>query len=371
VDNPEVDTETVVSHLTLRHFRNYETLELALDSGIHLVVGPNAQGKTNLLEALHLLSNTRLLRGQKDNEAVQDGSDSATVVGLVGPSSTSISVVLDRNARKRVLLNGVALSRASDVLGRLPCVCIGSSDLSIVTGEPSDRRIFLDLELSQLYPAYLRHLSVYKRAVEQRNALLKTAQNERVASELFETWETEIARHGAAIREFRTQFLASLTPYSQNAHAKMGGGEVISLSYVPKDPAESAEDLQRELEGSRHHEIHRGVTAVGPHRDDLRIEVGGREARLFGSQGQQRTAMLSIKLGTMELERGERGSAPLLLLDDILSDLDESRRARLMDWVLEQAGQTLLTCTEPSAAGPGILSRARILHVREGTINEN
>ncbi len=150
----------------------------------------------------------------------------------------------------------------------------------------------------------------------------------------------------------------------------MGGGETIELSYEPKDPGMSEDELRGQLESSRLHEIHRGLTTVGPHRDDFRIEVGGMKARLFASQGQQRTAMLSIKLGSMELERGERGSPPLLLLDDILSDLDEGRRARLMDWVLERAGQTLLTCTEPAAAGPGILSQARILSVSQGKVTE-
>jgi DNA replication and repair protein RecF len=370
VNNCVAESEPIVNRLTLHHFRNYEGLDLALDSGIHLVSGQNAQGKTNLLEALYLLSTTRLLRGQKDNEAIQEGFESASVLAEVGFSSTSVSVVLDRSARKRVLLNGLGLPRASDVLGRLPCVCISSVDLAIVTGEPSDRRLFLDLELSQLYPAYLRHLSVYRRALEHRNALLKAAATEPIEAVLFETWETDMASHGAALREARSRFLEGLVPFAQSAHAQMGGGETLELDYLPKDPGSTEEELRLELEKGRRHDIHRGTTTVGPHRDDFRVTVGGREARLFGSQGQQRTAMLSIKLGTMELERGERGSPPLLLLDDILSDLDEGRRARLMDWVLERAGQTLLTCTEPAAAGPGILSRARIMNVCNGTVSD-
>ncbi len=178
MNNYAAEPEAIVNRLTLHHFRNYDSLDIALDAGIHLVSGQNAQGKTNLLEALYLLSTTRLLRGQKDSEAIQEGFGGATVCAEVGHSSTSVSVVLDRSARKRVLLNGLALPRASDVLGRLPCVCISSADLSIVHGEPSDRRLFLDLELSQLYPAYLRHLAVYRRALDHRNALLKTAATE-------------------------------------------------------------------------------------------------------------------------------------------------------------------------------------------------
>jgi DNA replication and repair protein RecF len=368
VENPEVAETTLVHRLSLSEFRNYERLDLDLDPGIHLVVGPNAQGKTNLLEALYLLSTTRLLRGQKDSEAIREGADATRVVAEVGPSATTVAVSLERGARKRVYLNGLGLPRASDVLGRLPCVCISTADLGIITGEPSDRRLFLDLELSQLYPAYLRHLAVYKRAVDQRNALLKDAQTETVTPELFETWEQEIARHGAAIRDLRTCFLDGLTPYAQGAHGQMGGGERLTLTYQPKDGARTADELLDELMRARSHEIHRGTTARGPHRDDLFIEIGGKDARLFGSQGQQRTAMLSLKLGTMEFEQGERGAPPLLLLDDILSDLDEGRRARLMDWVLQNAGQTVLTCTEPSAAGPGILSQARQIHISNGEV---
>jgi DNA replication and repair protein RecF len=368
VDNA-AESEALVSRLALRHFRNYESLDIELDSGIHLIAGPNAQGKTNLLEALHLLSTTRLLRGQKDSEAIQDGFETASILAEVGLSSTAISVVLDRSTRKRVLLNGVGLPRASDVLGRLPCVCISSADLAIVTGEPSDRRLFLDLELSQLYPAYLRHLAVYKRALEHRNSLLKTAQSERVGTELFETWETELSNHGVAMREIRSRFLNGLLSHARAAHSQMGGGEELSLAYVPKDPAVTGQEFSQALEDHRQTEIYRGTTTIGPHRDDVRIEIGGREARAFGSQGQQRTAMLSLKLGTMELERGERGAPPMLLLDDILSDLDEDRRARLMEWVLQKAGQTLLTCTEPSAAGAKILSKARVYQVRSGTIS--
>jgi DNA replication and repair protein RecF len=370
VDNPNPENTLRVRTLTLDHFRNYESLELSLSEGIHILAGQNAQGKTNLLEALYLLSSTRLLRGMKDTEAIMAGADRASATAELEPSGTQVSVVLERSARKKVLLNGMGLPRASDVLGRLPCVCISSADLPIVSGEPSDRRLFLDLELSQLYPAYLRHLAVYKRAVEQRNSLLKAAQSSYVSDELFESWEAQMAQHGAELRAFRMRLLDLLTPYAQAAHHHMGSGESLSLGYLPKDEFLSGEQLGEGLQSTRRGDIARGSTSIGPHRDDFRIEVADREARIFGSQGQQRTAMVSIKLGTMELEREERGFAPLLLLDDILSDLDESRRAHLMDWVLSNASQTVLTCTESSAAGPAILSNARIFHVSAGTICE-
>jgi DNA replication and repair protein RecF len=374
-DKAKAEEETLsdgqrVRHLSLRHFRNYESLDLEIGDGINLISGKNAQGKTNLLEAIYLLSSTRLLRGQRDTEAVQEGFDRAQVSAELAPLSTLLSVALERGLRKRVLLNGLALPRASDVLGRLPCVCVSSADLPLISGEPADRRLFLDLELSQLYPAYLRHLAVFKRAVEQRNSLLKLAQTQHVEAELFETWEAQMALHGAALRVQRMEFLSNLVPYAQEAQSCIGDGENIELSYLPKDDAVTEEELAAAFKDGRRQEIARGSTLIGPHRDDFRVDVAARDARLYASQGQQRTSMLSVKLGTMELERGERGSAPLLLLDDILSDLDESRRARLMSLIVEHAGQTLLTCTEPAAAGKEVLRSAQVYRVEAGQVSK-
>jgi DNA replication and repair protein RecF len=369
VERPNQDTQWTVKTLSLSSFRNYGQLDISLKEGIHLIAGANAQGKTNFLEALYLLSTTRLLRGMRDTEAIMEGADRGTVKAEIGQSLSEISCVLDRSTRKRFLLNGMSLPRASDILGRLPCVCISSADLPIVSGEPSDRRLFLDLELSQLYPSYLRSLSVYKRSVEQRNALLKAAQHQHVADEVFEAWESQMAAEGAQLRATRLRFLEQLCPYAQEAHQSMGAGETLSVVYMPKDESIDEIDLLRQFASFRQPDIARGSTTIGPHRDDFQIMVAGKDARLYGSQGQQRTAMVSIKLGTMDLERGERGAPPLLLLDDILSDLDEGRRTRLMDWVLDRAGQTILTCTEASAAGPAILDRATVFHVEAGTIH--
>lgn len=371
-DNPTSDgIETFgVRRLLLDSFRNYASLDLELGDGIHILSGENAQGKTNFLEALYLIATTRLLRGIRDSEAIMEEAAKAIVAAELKSTATELRVVLERGLKKRVLLNGMALPRASDVLGRMPCVCISSADLPIVSGEPSDRRLFLDLELSGLYPSYLRSLGVYKRALEQRNALLKVAQKEFVEAATFEAWEVQMAHHGAFLRQHRMRYMDSLLPFAQRSHASMGSGEVVELYYTPKDPATTEEELLNGLASCRQTDIYRGTTILGPHRDDFLLNVGGREARLYGSQGQQRTAAVSLKLATLEFDKAERGETPLLLLDDILSDLDETRRAKLMEWVLEHAGQTILTCTEPAAAGPSILSKARLYQVRSGTVSE-
>ncbi len=358
-----------VGEVALTAFRNYASLSISLDSGFNVVAGPNAQGKTNFLESLYLLSTTRLLRGQRDAEAIMDGfSQAQATVELIG-GRTQLGIVLESGLRKRAILNGIKLPRASDLIGRLPCVCISSLDLSIVREEPADRRLFLDLELSAVQPAYLRHLAVFKRAIEQRNVLLRESREFMHPAVLFESWEDQIAVSGSAIRQSRSEYIRELAPIAAKHHGLMGAGETLDIRYEAKDQAASPEELRAGLEAGRNHDVARGGTSVGPHRDDLEIRIGGREARLFGSQGQQRTAVIALKLATLEFGKSRFGCAPLLLLDDILSDLDERRRALLVDLVLAQAGQTVLTCTEAASAGSAILDRARVYEVRNGTMS--
>lgn len=354
--------------LVVEGFRNYRHLEMTPQLGFHVISGPNAQGKTNLLEAISLISTTRLLRGMRDHEAIREGEDRFRVEGSICEGRTSLSMTLERGGRKRALLNGVGLSRAADLIGRLPSVCVSALDLPLVSGEPSERRMFLDLELSQVYPAYLRALSLFKRALEQRNALLKQAQERYVPGENFHAWEAQMATYGASLREYRVRFVAELSPIASQVQSELGEGESLELSYVAKDDAFDAATYESVLEQGRATDIARGTTTLGPHRDDLAIRIAGKEGRLFGSQGQQRSAVIALKLATLELVRDKLGEPPVLLLDDMLSDLDAGRRERLCSWVADHAGQAFLTCTEAAAAGDRILDRSRVYAVQEGTL---
>ncbi len=360
--------EKAVEILTLTAFRNYPSLSLALSPGFNVVSGPNAQGKTNLLEALYLLGTTRLLRGQRDAEAIRDGDDRASVEVELADSGTRLGMTLERGVRKRARINGLALPRAADLIGRLPVVCVSAADMAIVRGEPAERRLFLDLELSALSPAYLHHFAGYKRAQEQRGALLRASRERSIPAAVFEPWESQMAAHGAHLRGARLDYVARLEEPTREVHARMGGGEALGLRYEPKDEATTDEGLTQAFAENRTAEIARGASLVGPHRDDLRLEIEGRDGRLFGSQGQQRTAVIALKLATLDVAREERGVPPLLLLDDILSDLDETRRAMLVEVVLDRAAQAVLTCTEASAAGERILERARLFEVRAGSV---
>ncbi|MDR3691447.1 MAG: DNA replication/repair protein RecF [Fimbriimonas sp.] len=359
-----------VASVHLEGFRNYENETVRLGKGFNVLAGQNAQGKTNFLEAIYLVSTTRLLRGQRDSDAILQGATRAHVTVELDGSETKLSVVLEAGIRKRASINGLGLPRAADLIGRLPCVCVSSADMAIVRGEPADRRLFLDLELSALYPGYLRHLTHYKRALEQRNALLRDSREWMQPPEMYEPWEDQLSIHGSALRRARAEFVTQLEPFAIESHEKIGGGETIALCIEPKDPAIEPDELRNALVSSRHADVARGGSSVGPHRDDLGIKVGGRDGRSFGSQGQQRTAVISIKLAALGVIRRELGIPALLLLDDILSDLDESRRSLLVDAVLEKAGQAVLTCTEASSAGKRILEYARVFQVDDGRVTE-
>lgn len=368
-ETPERVRTLGVATVSLEGFRNYRSLSLDLASGFNVLSGRNAQGKTNFLEALYVLSTTRLLRGQRDTEAIHDGFQRATAAAEMIESGTRVAVTLERGVRKRGSLNGLNLPRAADLIGRLPCVSITGEDMAIVRGEPSDRRLFLDLELSGLYPGYLRHLTMYKRALDQRNALLREARENAVPGALYEPWEAQLADHGLSMRRARQTYVGRLSPLIAETHGRMGSGERLTLTYVARDEGLDVDSMAEALARSRGMDVSRGGTSVGPHRDDLAFEIEGREARLYGSQGQQRTSVIALKMATLELARQELGVPPLLLLDDILSDLDERRRALLVDIVLECAGQAVLTCTEAEAAGRRVLDQARVFQVDAGMVN--
>ncbi len=354
--------------VTLDRFRNYAHLEVDLSPGFNVMAGPNAQGKTNFLEALYLLATTRLLRGQKDAEAVLEGEQSAKVSAELLSANTEVSITLERGIRKRAAVNGLGLPRAADLIGRMPAVSVSSADLAIVRGEPADRRMFLDLELSGLHAAYLRHLTLYKRALEQRNALLRDSREFTRPASAFEPWEVQIAHHGTGLRHARELYTANLAPSAKSTHNEMSAGETLHIAYVLKDEVDTEEGLLQALQATRNVDVARGGTSVGPHRDDLLIEVGGRDARLYGSQGQQRTAVISLKLAAMEHAREQLGGPPLLLLDDIFSDLDLRRRGLLVERVGGLSGQAVLTCTEAESAGKALLNEASVFRVLSGKV---
>lgn len=360
-----------VIRLDLNDYRNYRCLNLGPSPGLNLIVGPNAQGKTNLIEALATVATTRVLRGSRDGEVIREGAESARVTATYGESETALSISIERGSRsvsKKTYLNGMAFKRASDALGRLPLVCVSAADLAIVQGEPADRRLFLDLELSQIYPAYFQSLAQYRRALEQRNALLRAAEREWVQPEVFEVWEAPMAKHGATLRRFRQEFSRVLALEAGQAYRAISGHENLGVGYEMRTAGHTEDELFDALAQSREADTARGSTSVGPHRDDLNVEIEGRSVRLFGSQGQQRSAALAIKLGAWEHGRQVLGARPILLLDDVFSDLDAGRRGRLFEHALAEHGQVFLTCPDIESAAVAGIERATVFEVRQGEV---
>jgi DNA replication and repair protein RecF len=354
--------------LRLESFRNFRSAVVEAPEGVTLLVGANGMGKTNLLEAVHVSATGRLMRGRKDGQAVMEGEPQARVAAFFDPPPVEVDVTIPDAGRKSVSVNGTRLRRAADLSGRLPCVCFTSESLEIVEGEPEERRTFLDVESAQLHPAYVTTLANHKRALTHRNALLRQSRETLAPDEAFEPWESLIAAHGAEVRRHRAGWVRTLAKEFEAAYVYLGGSEAVQIEYVPHDDAESAEEIGARLRAGRARDVERGSTSAGPHRDDLAIRLDGRVARDFGSQGQKRTAVLALKLAVFRTLARDLRRLPILLLDDVFSDLDAARRARLVQAALDAGCQTWLTCTEPEQVGKTFLQSACVLRVTSGAV---
>lgn len=344
-----------VSQLQLTNFRNYARLQLQPDAGLCVLTGDNAAGKTNVLEAVFLCALGRSHRTSRDAELIRE-SEQAGAVALTlhtRGGTRNISCKLMAGERKRVLIDGTALSRSGELLGCLNVVMFAPEDLMLVKGGPGERRRFLDMEISQLRPAYYYTLQQYNVALKQRNALLKAE----AETALLEPWDEQLSRLGAAITAERAQFLSELGGIASRLHVQLSGGrETLLLAYQPNlpdvEPDRLAAAMRERLFDALERDRFRGSTSVGPHRDDVAMALDGSDVRVYGSQGQQRTVVLSLKLSELQIMRQLRGESPVLLLDDVFSELDRRRQRMLLDAV--QGCQTFLTCThleELSAAG--------------------
>ncbi len=353
--------------LQLRDFRNYESLKIEFGDTVNLIIGPNAQGKSNLLEALSVISVTRSFRGAKDRSMVRSGCE----VALVGSETEAgeVSIRIPRQGRRSAAIGGSAIPRVQDLIGRLPTISFSSSDIELITGEPSARRRFLDLELSQLSPKYLVAFSDYRRALDQRNALLKQIREGWEEPATLDVWDHKLAVAGALMRLHRRAFVESLSSLAATRHGDLSGiEERLTVRYASQDESETEAELRQKLEEKRKTDIVIGSTSVGPHRDDLVIEIESLGASAFGSQGQQRTALLAIKLAQVDYWRAREGRIPALLLDDILSDLDAARRRQVLS-VSGSLGQVFVTATDLQSVSDSVSGSASIFNISQGKVS--
>jgi len=369
----------ILHHLSLLEYRNYAKLEQEFSPALNVVVGPNAQGKTNLLEAVYLLATSKSMRGSKDIELIRWDRPSALISGRVlreKANDLDLEVALSRTTKKSLVVNTVRVTRAMEFIGQLKAVSFSISDLDVVRGEPARRRRFLDLEISQLSPSYCHSLSYYRKVIEQRNRLLKLSRDRSARASLegnLEAWNEQLVSYGSKLVERRKQFISRLQDFAQPIHATLTDEqERLSVVYQPsfKLPDEAAtipDAFRGALSEVREEERRRQISVVGPHRDDLMFLVNGRDIRTFGSQGQQRTVALSMKLAEVELMRDLTDESPVCLLDDVFSELDAKRRAHIFDVTFRRC-QTFLSTTDVELLPADVLKQADLLRVDTGIV---
>ncbi len=332
-----------IESVQLKNFRNYETLELNLVPETNIFYGNNAQGKTNILEALYLCGTTKSHRGSKDKDMIRFGADEAHIRMMVNRDTLSykIDMHLRKNKAKGVAINGLPIKKAGELFGVVNLVFFSPEDLNIIKNGPGERRRFLDLELCQLDKIYLTDLAAYNHIVNQRNKLLKDISVQPSLKSTLEIWDMQMADYGRRIIEKRREFTEELNETVRGIHHNLTGGqEELEVIYEPNTGSGELEKIIRE---NREKDMRMKLTSVGPHRDDLCVMANGIDIRRYGSQGQQRTAALSLKLSEIYILKRKIRDTPVLLLDDVLSELDSSRQNYLLESICDI--QTLITCT--------------------------
>ncbi len=374
-----------ISHLRLTNYRNFTGLSLELPPGLVVLSGANAQGKTNLLESAYLLAIAKSYRTnvereliswalQKTPEAGSAGMEQTIVDGEVERRDDTVRVIVGLYAgsgegaggvlvNKRIKVNGVSTS-ASGLVGWVNAVLFTASDIELVHGSPSQRRRFLDILLSQVDRGYLRTLQRYQRVLTQRNHLLRLIRDGRASGEELGFWNSELIREGAALINHRGDAIDRLAPLTAHAYSALSKGEELSLKFRP---SLSSEQFEQSLAERKNEEIRAGMTLAGPHRDDLEINLNGMPAGTYSSRGQARSIALGLRLAEAVFLKEQRGDEPVLLLDDVLSELDSYRRQSVLE---EAAGyqQALVTTAEPALIGDSTAQNASLFYVNAGNV---
>ncbi|MDO5409835.1 MAG: DNA replication/repair protein RecF [Lachnospiraceae bacterium] len=333
----------IIKRLDLMNFRNYDTLSLEPGAGTNILYGNNAQGKTNILESIYMCSTARSHRASRDRELIRFDAEESHIKMLVDKhgSQYRIDMHLKKSKTKGIAVNGIPIRKVSELFGIVNIIFFSPEDLNLVKKGPSERRRFIDSELCQLDRVYTNHLMNYNKVLMQRNRLLKDMAFKQGLSDTLSVWDEQLIAFGENVIKDRKEFVGQLNSIIQELHRKLTGGrEQIEIIYEP-DAAPGA--FEKELKGSIERDIRQHATCRGPHRDDICFLVNGIDIRKYGSQGQQRTAALSLKLSEIELVRQLIHDSPVLLLDDVLSELDSSRQTQLLSAIKET--QTFITCT--------------------------
>ena len=332
-----------ISSLELADFRNIVSLHMDFSQGTNILYGENAQGKTNILESLFMISTTKSHRGVRDRDMIRFGMEESHIRSLImkGGIDYRIDMHLRKNKSKGIAINGQRIKKASELIGLLHIVFFSPEDLGIVKNGPAERRRFMDMELCQLDGSYLHNLNQYNKTVENRNRLLRDMYQFPELQDTLSIWDEQLVNYGRKIIESRRGFIADLNEIVEEIHSKLSGNrELLTILYEPNT---EVDDFEEKLRRGRERDIHMKMTSVGPHRDDFSFLDGEIDLRRYGSQGQQRTCALSLKLSEIDLVKKVIGHRPVLMMDDVLSELDSGRQ----NYLLSTIGgiQTFITCT--------------------------
>lgn len=365
-----------LQEIGLTNFRNYENTAIEVSPNLNLLIGDNAQGKTNLLESVYLAAVGKSHRTNKDQDLVRWSADFFRIRLAVnkGPSVLNLEINYSRDKRKQYKINGVPKNKLAELLGNFNAVLFAPEHLMLVKGSPQERRRFLDAEISQTNPLYYHNLQEYLRVVVQRNNCLKATKGKKV-QETLAVWDSQLVETGIKLILKRVEVLKKLNPLARLVHRKITNGkenlEIIYKSTLGEISGLSVEEIRalffERIKENFQQEIVRGFSLVGPHRDDLLLRVNDYELRLYGSQGQQRTTALALKMAELEFIRAETGQYPVLLLDDVMSELDYNRRMFLLESIQDRV-QTFVTATGTDCFPESILKKARIFLIHGGQV---
>ncbi len=362
----------IIKSIELADYRNYASLNLQFDKGTNILYGDNAQGKTNILEAIYVAATTKSHKGSKDREIINFGKEEAHIRTYLEKKGieTRVDMHLCKSRSKGIAIDGQKIKKASELLGLCNVVFFSPEDLGIIKNGPSERRRFIDMELCQIDSFYLYNLNHYNKTVNQRNKLLKDMYMNPDLKDTLGIWDMQLVSFGSKVIERRKLFVKQINDIIYDIHQRLSGGtEKISIYY---EPDVELEDFEKKLKWNQDRDMKLKMTSVGPHRDDISFLVGDVDIRKYGSQGQQRTTALSLKLSEIELVKKIAGDTPVLLLDDVLSELDSNRQQFLLNNIGDI--QTIITCTGLEEFVNGRFELNRIFKVSGGNavcVNES
>jgi DNA replication and repair protein RecF len=356
----------IIKSLELANYRNYDSLQIQFDQGTNILYGENAQGKTNILEAIYLAATTKSHKGSKDREMIQFQKDEAHIRIYLEKNHEEVKVDMHlRNGKsKGIAIDGQKIKKAADLLGVCYVVFFSPEDLAIIKNGPSERRRFADMELCQLDSFYLYNLNHYQKIMEQRNQLLKDIYFQPQLKDTLNIWDAQLVSFGSKLIEKRKLFASMLNEIVKDIHSQLSGGkEDLQVTYEPNI---DMDEFEQKLKQNQERDMKTKMTSVGPHRDDFGFVINQVDIRKYGSQGQQRTAALSLKLSEIELMKKITKDSPILLLDDVLSELDGNRQNYLLQYIGKI--QTIITCTGLEDFIKNRFEINRIFQVSEGKV---